>query len=487
MPVLQAGGHALFFRSGDQARQHGQAQREGGQAALEVAEVLQGQDGGRAEEGGLLAVGHHAQGGAQGHLGLAEADVAADQAVHGEIGLQVGQHPGDGLLLVLGLHEAEILLQPVLQLGHGGQRQLADGLAHGVEVEQVARVVDDGLAGALGLEPPGLAAQAVLGRRAALAAAVALEHVQLVQRHVEELAVGVLDLQELGGQPLELQALEAGELADAVLAVHDPVPQLHVLQPLLGRDLARPGLFFHVLEAAPAQDDEAQDRVLERAGNVEEMALQRRQLQAQVLQQPRVGGVAEQPVAGRGLALQLFQILAVQRQRRLGPGADLRRRGHVGAEVGEVDDPFRPVGEGEERFHLGGAGLAVGHGGADAAEIVQQLAVLVLDLLQVLGQQPAAGQQLGQESVGGRVVSRHGRGRKNSGSRRRPRWRPRRWSAGWRGRRSAARPGAAPRIPGAPAGRRRPGRRRPRCRATRARRRSPRRRAPGSPGRSACR
>ena len=147
----EPGDDALLFLAGDQARQHGQAQREAGQAALEVAVVLQGQDGRRAEEGHLAAVGHGAQGGAQGHLGLAEADVAADQAVHGKIGLHVGQHLADGLLLVLGLHEEKVLLQLFLQLGNRRQRRLAHRLAHGVEVEQLAGVGDDGLAGALGL------------------------------------------------------------------------------------------------------------------------------------------------------------------------------------------------------------------------------------------------------------------------------------------------------------------------------------------------
>jgi hypothetical protein len=45
--------------------------------------VLPGQHGGGAQQGGLLAVQYALHGGPEGHLGLAVAHVAAQQAVHG--------------------------------------------------------------------------------------------------------------------------------------------------------------------------------------------------------------------------------------------------------------------------------------------------------------------------------------------------------------------------------------------------------------------
>jgi hypothetical protein len=44
--------------------------------------MLFAEQGGRAEDGNLPATGHRAESGAQGDLGLAEADVTTDQAVH---------------------------------------------------------------------------------------------------------------------------------------------------------------------------------------------------------------------------------------------------------------------------------------------------------------------------------------------------------------------------------------------------------------------
>ena len=51
--------------------------------------VLPGQDGGGHQQRALLAVGDALEGGPQGHLGLAEAHVAAQQPVHGDRPLHV--------------------------------------------------------------------------------------------------------------------------------------------------------------------------------------------------------------------------------------------------------------------------------------------------------------------------------------------------------------------------------------------------------------
>ena len=70
------------------------------QPALEGAEVLIGQHRRGHENGHLLAVDGGLEGGPDGHLGLAEADVAADQAVHGLGALHVGLDVLRGLELV---------------------------------------------------------------------------------------------------------------------------------------------------------------------------------------------------------------------------------------------------------------------------------------------------------------------------------------------------------------------------------------------------
>ena len=82
-----AGGGLLQDRvlllRGAEARDHLDVDGEVGEAALEALVVLEGEDGGGREDGDLLAVLHGLEGGAHGDLGLAVADIAAEQAVHG--------------------------------------------------------------------------------------------------------------------------------------------------------------------------------------------------------------------------------------------------------------------------------------------------------------------------------------------------------------------------------------------------------------------
>ena len=65
-----------------EARQHLDPQRPVGEAVAEVAVVLFGQQRGRHQHRDLLAGAGGGEGGAHGDFGLAEADVAADHAVH---------------------------------------------------------------------------------------------------------------------------------------------------------------------------------------------------------------------------------------------------------------------------------------------------------------------------------------------------------------------------------------------------------------------
>ena len=78
-----------------------------GEAVAEGLEMLLGEQRGRAEDHHLLAVGDRDERGAQRDLGLAEADVAAHQAVHRLAGRHVGDHRLDRRRLVGGLLEAE--------------------------------------------------------------------------------------------------------------------------------------------------------------------------------------------------------------------------------------------------------------------------------------------------------------------------------------------------------------------------------------------
>ena len=84
--VLHAVDHLLGLAGREEPGQHLDPHRVAGEALAERLEVLLGQQRGRHEHGHLLAVLHGLERGPDGDLGLAEADVAAHQAVHRRLG-----------------------------------------------------------------------------------------------------------------------------------------------------------------------------------------------------------------------------------------------------------------------------------------------------------------------------------------------------------------------------------------------------------------
>ena len=105
---------------GDEARQLRHADRQALEAGREQAEMLAHQQRGRRQQRHLLAGHRGHERGAQGDLGLAEADIAADQPVHRPAAGHVLEHGLDRGELVLGLlvGEAgrELLVDPVRQV-----------------------------------------------------------------------------------------------------------------------------------------------------------------------------------------------------------------------------------------------------------------------------------------------------------------------------------------------------------------------------------
>ena len=72
----------LLF-GGAEARDHLDVDGEVGEALFEALVVLETKDGGGGEDGDLLGILHGLEGGAHGDLGLAVADVAAEETIHG--------------------------------------------------------------------------------------------------------------------------------------------------------------------------------------------------------------------------------------------------------------------------------------------------------------------------------------------------------------------------------------------------------------------
>ena len=240
---------------GLEARQRGDVDREAGVALGERRQVLVDQQGRRHEHGDLLAVLHRLEGGAHRDLGLAVADVAADDAVHRDGLLHVRLDLVDRTELVGRLVVGEGVLELALPRGVGAEGEAGRRRAGGVEPDQLGRDLLDRLAGpALGLLPVG-AAEAVQGRL--LAADVAGDLVELVGRDEEPVA----GLAALGGGVLDDEVLAGGVLhgalhhldvaADAVLLVDDEVAGLelqrvHRVAPAAGHPAhaagRRPGL-----------------------------------------------------------------------------------------------------------------------------------------------------------------------------------------------------------------------------------------------------
>jgi hypothetical protein len=234
----------LFLRALE-ARDFGDARRplvrHLGEAVAEGLVVLFGQQRGRCEDGHLLAVGHRDEGSAQRDLGLAEADVAAHQAVHRPAGGHVADHRVDCAHLVRCFLEAETF-------GEGVHVVLleAEGVALAcralcVQRQQFGSRVAHLRGGALlGLFPLA-GAELVQMHLVAWRTAVAADLVQLRHRHVQLVAVGVLQMQEFGFALAQVHVGEADVAADAVLQMHHRIADLQfgqIAQEVLGSDLA---------------------------------------------------------------------------------------------------------------------------------------------------------------------------------------------------------------------------------------------------------
>ena len=212
----------LGLLGGDQARQAADAHRQALEALAEGAVMLARQQRGRRDHRDLLARQRRHEGRAQRHLGLAEADVAADQPVHRLAGRHVVQHVGDGLELIVGLGVGEAgaeLLVGAFGRAHG--LAAADG-AFGGDLDQPVGHVGDALLQPRLARLPGDAAQAVEGR-ALLRRAVAAQHVDVLDRHEELVAALVGQPEAVVPRVLDLQRDQAFVSPDAVLAMDDQV------------------------------------------------------------------------------------------------------------------------------------------------------------------------------------------------------------------------------------------------------------------------
>ena len=191
--------------------------------------MLPGEDGGRAEDCALFAVQHALKGRPERHLGLAEADVAAEQPLHRHRLFHILFNLPDAPQLVVGLLVLEVLFKVPLHLVVGREGVPFDRHPLGVEGNQFVRHLVDRL-----LDP--LAGLLPLGRVEAVELDVGVlpgtdvfgYKVQLGDRDVEDVAPGVFDLDIVLDDPLQFQLVDAVEDADAVGHMDDVVARRQV-------------------------------------------------------------------------------------------------------------------------------------------------------------------------------------------------------------------------------------------------------------------
>ena len=197
--------------------------REGGEAVAEVLVVLCGEDGRRHEHGHLLFREDALEGGAHGDFRLAEADVAADEAVHGLAGFHVALDVGRGLDLVGRRFVLEGVLEFLLELAVGRETEAFHEFAACIEVHELARNLHDLLLHALFLVFPVLGTQTVELERVVLRGVDLLYLLEVGHGELEAVAALVLEQGAVHHAAVHLDADKAQVAADAVVLVGDKV------------------------------------------------------------------------------------------------------------------------------------------------------------------------------------------------------------------------------------------------------------------------
>ena len=208
------------FRAVDVLHPH----REIAQTLGERTVVLQGKDRRGDQHGDLLAVDGGLERRADRHLGLSETHVAAHQPVHRLVGLHVLLDGRRGRLLVGGVLPAERSLQFVLQIAVVREGVPLRRLALGVEGDQFARNVLDGLLGGVLQLLPGAVAQFVDLRRLAVTRLVARNAVERMDVDEQHVAVLVNQLDRLLHT-----AVARGDLHQPVETPHPVVDVHHIV------------------------------------------------------------------------------------------------------------------------------------------------------------------------------------------------------------------------------------------------------------------
>ncbi len=176
---------------------------------------------GRADDGDLQPRHCRDEGGTQRNLGLAETDIADDEAVHRLARCQIVEHFADRAVLIVGflvgkaIDEARIAARIRLRDLAGPQGAL------GGDRDQLTRDFADAILHLRLAALPRLAAEPV--ERPGLVAAIAAEHVDILNGHIELVAAGIFKRDAIMRALADRDLREAGVAANAVIDMDDEI------------------------------------------------------------------------------------------------------------------------------------------------------------------------------------------------------------------------------------------------------------------------
>ncbi len=226
----QVGEYLAGFLGRAGARQVLDAHGEVAQALAEGGVVLEGEHSRGHQHGHLLAVGGCLERRAYRDLGLAEAHVAAYQAVHGALAFHVGLDGPCRRELVGSVLVDKRCLQLLLHVRVGSEGMAPLLAALRIQAYQVAGYIFELALGAVFHAVPCARADAVEFGRHPLLAAVFGELVQGVDRYEDDVVVLIHELDHLLGTAGHVGAQQPGKLADAVVHMHHIVAHLELVE-----------------------------------------------------------------------------------------------------------------------------------------------------------------------------------------------------------------------------------------------------------------
>ena len=206
----------------DQARGLRHVDREPAKTLGEILAVLPCEQRGRHHHGNLLAVERDRKRRAQRHLGLAEADVAADQPVHRPAAFEVLQRGRDRPQLVLGFLIGEARAELVIDMRlHRHFRRFVQ-MPLGRDLDQFAGDLADAVL-ELGLARLPAAAAQPIQFDIGVVGAVARQQFDVLDRQEQLSFGGIMQFETVMRRAADLDGLQSDKATDAVLDVNHEI------------------------------------------------------------------------------------------------------------------------------------------------------------------------------------------------------------------------------------------------------------------------